>query len=116
MKLKVSHGLLIIFVHGVPGEDVEIHALYHSILHAEWDAPGCPLSSEDSVTYLGEIWGECFLSKSKDFFLWSARLQSQLQALHTEGEPPIADSLQNAADTCWLPQKNQTEETEPQLT
>lgn len=41
--LRVSHGLLIILVHSVPGEDVEMHALYHLLLRAELRCPRLPI-------------------------------------------------------------------------
>lgn len=57
--------------------------------------------SQKTVLLTWERYEESVFSPNlKTFFLWSSRLQSQLQALHTEGEPPTGDSFQNASVTC----------------
>lgn len=84
----MSHGLL----NGVPVEDVEIHALYHSLLRAELRCPSLPIILRRQCYSPGRDMRTVFLVQIQ-------RLQSQLQALHAEGEPPTADSLQNASVT-----------------
>lgn len=61
-----------------------------------------------------------FISPTLEAFFCGVQVcRASFKTPHREGEPPTAESLQNALVTCWLLQKKnkkQAEETKPQLT